>query len=267
MAKTTGIQWAGATWNPWYGCRKVSTGCANCYAERWAKRTGNKFYPPMKSKYTFDAPLSWKTPKLVFVCSLGDFFFDGRETGEKYYAISYWRYLAFNTMRQANQHTYLILTKRPENISRMLPPDWGAGWPNVWLGVTVESADYVIRAEELARIQVYENQRFISYEPAIGPLGNKHMYSPVEYLLSDGKFRWFIAGGESGPGARPARSQWFEAMREECSIARVPFFLKQLGGTRKIDGAFGGYTLPDGSRPREVPQSLSGFFTESRGEV
>ena len=266
MAKTTGIQWAGATWNPWYGCRKVSAGCVNCYAERWAKRAGRDFSQVTRAAdATFYAPLKWKEPGLIFVCSLGDFFFDGSEIGDytgNIRVVNYWRSCAWDVMRQSPQHVYLILTKRPENITRMLPPDWGAGWPNVWLGVTVESDKYCYRAAHLTGIPVHNDKRFISYEPAVGMLAGGRTSSGLINLLSNKKIRWLIAGGESGPGARPASPHWFEWQCDECARTGVPFFLKQLGGTRKIDGAFGGYTLPDGSQPRGVPPSLSGFFEE-----
>jgi len=261
MAAKTGIQWTNATWNPWYGCRRISAGCANCYAERWAKRTGRDFSQVTRAAdTTFYAPLGWKESRLIFVCSLSDFFLDGFDLSEwDFEFMEDCRQEAWELIRQSPQHTYLILTKRPENISRMLPPDWGAGWPNVWLGVTVESVDYVGRAETLAGIPVYGNQRFISYEPAIECAGPNKL---LRELFSDGKFGWFIAGGESGPGARPANPLWFPIMREECAMFSVPFFLKQLGGTKKIDGAFGGYTLPDGSQPREFPPELGRFFAE-----
>src|SRR5262245_9143736 len=140
MGERTAIAWTatvdpdgtvtpGATWNPCYGCHKVSPGCARCYMDRWAGRAGHD--PGVVKRAapsTLTAPLRWREPRPIFTCSLSDFFVAEADP---------WRGQAWEIIRATPRHTYLILTKRAERIADQLPADWGDGWPNVWLGVSI----------------------------------------------------------------------------------------------------------------------------------
>lgn len=239
MGKTSAIEWTDATWNPWQGCIKVSAGCKNCYMYRDQKRYGRDPRDIHRSSdATFNAPLKWKEPRKVFTCSWSDFFLP--EADE-------WRPEAWEIIRKTPQHTYQILTKRPENILDRLPPDWGDGWPNVWLGVSVENNAYLSRIKRLMDIPA--RVRFISYEPALGPL---QPFDQIPWHELRYKIHWIIAGGESGPGCRPAETDWFRAVRDDCRWLGIPFFFKQHGGTKRVDGVWGGDVL-DGRQWHEFP--------------
>lgn len=240
MGETTAIEWThrpgtvGASWNPWQGCHKVSTGCKNCYMFRDKLRYGQDPTKVVRSaKATFNAPLKWKEPHTIFVCSWSDFFI---EEADK------WRDEAWNIMRAAPQHTYLILTKRPERITENLPPDWGPDWLNTWLGVTAEDQEWAdIRLSILRHVPA--RTRFVSCEPLL------------EQIMLDkylGWLNWAIIGGESGSDARPMDLDWARALRDECAEAGVAYFYKQAGGNRKVDGVWGGRVL-DGRTWDEYP--------------
>jgi protein gp37 len=174
---------------------------------------------------TFNAPLRWSDPAKVFTCSWSDFFIE--EADE-------WRDEAWDIIRRTPHLTYQILTKRPLNIESRLPADWDDGWPNVWLGVSVEREEYLWRAEKL--IEIPSVIRFISYEPALGPVDFYDVFKQSE-------IHWLISGGESGPNARCAKSEWFEKVRDECHAADVAYFHKQNGGASKTAGHYGGNML------------------------
>jgi protein gp37 len=222
MAEKSLIEWTDATWNPWHGCIKVSPGCKNCYMYRGKQRYGKDPRTIIRSRTTFYDPLRWSEPRLIFACSWSDWFIKDADT---------WRPDAWNVIRATPQHTYQILTKRPERIAQSLPEDWGSGWPNVWLGVSIESQDYIFRKEILraapARI------RFISAEPLLGP---------VDFGDLKG-IQWLITGGESGPKARPMNPDWARSIRRQCAKSKVAFFHKQNGGRKLIDGTWGGRIL------------------------
>ncbi len=231
MGKNTGIEWTDHTWNPWRGCLKVSPGCKACYMYRDQERYGNDPMAVVRAAdKTFHSPMSWKEPAKVFTCSWSDFFIEQADE---------WREEAWAIIRNTPHLTYQILTKRPENIRDRLPSDWGGGYRNVWLGVSVENQDYVWRIEQLSYI--LSAIRFVSYEPALGPL---HLAPYMEFGIVD----WVISGGESGYErgkyeARPAQEWWFLDMLNQCRRFDVPFFHKQNGGTTRIDGAWGGREL------------------------
>lgn len=238
------IEWTDHSWNPWRGCLKVSPGCKACYMYRDQERYGRDPRVVVKaSTPTFFAPLKWKEPAKVFTCSWSDWFIDQADE---------WRDAAWDIVRSTPHLTYQILTKRPENIADRLPHDWGDGWPNVWLGVSVERQDYVWRIYRLAEIPAIV--RFVSYEPALGPVDFS------EFMDYDGKgwIDWLISGGESGHAtgrykARPHDLNWFRQARDDCQKWGVPYFHKQHGGTRKIDGTWGGRLL-DGREWNEFPE-------------
>ena len=247
MGKQSAIEWTMATWNPWRGCKKVSPGCKNCYMFRdMSLRYGKAPKAIVRAApATFTSPLKWIEPQLIFTCSWSDWFIEQADE---------WRDEAWEIIRTTPQHTYQILTKRADNIRDRLPHGWGDGYPNVWLGVSVENQDYLYRAEILSKIPA--KVRFISYEPALGMVD----FSSV---LPD--FQWLISGGESGFETqyipRPAKQSWFLYVRDQCQTYGVAYFHKQNGGTRRVGGIFGGNTL-DGNIYRGFP--VPGF--EKRGE-
>lgn len=233
MTIQSAIEWTNDTWNPWQGCLKVSPGCKYCYMYRDKKRYGQDPFTVVRSKPpTFNAPLSKLEGPLVFTCSWSDFFIDVADD---------WRDDAWNIIRKTPHLTYQILTKRPERIAEYLPSDWGEGWANVWLGVSVETNAQMWRTEILRTIPAFV--RFISAEPLLESIT----------LDLDG-INWVISGGESGIGDnwRRADLSWFRDIRDQCLAAGVPFFHKQHGGNRKIEKAWGGRKL-DGKTWDEMP--------------
>jgi len=218
MASTSSIEWTETTWNPVTGCFKVSQGCKNCYAERMAKRLqamGSKRYSngflPTLHHDLIDTPRHWKKPRLIFVDSMSDLF-------QEYVPESFIR-AVFATMQDCPQHTFQVLTKRSERLRELAP---ALPWPsNVWMGVSVEDARVIGRITDLAAVPAHV--RFLSCEPLIGPLDNL----PLESI------HWVIVGGESGPGARPMRTEWVDSIHWQCAKSNVPFFFKQWGGVRK----------------------------------
>ncbi len=212
MGRVSAIEWTDATWSPWVGCTKASPGCRNCYAERIDTRFGHDFSVLRRaSERTFRAPMRWTRPRMIFTCSMSDFFHEAADE---------WREEAWEVIRLTPRHTYQILTKRPECIPECLPQDWGNGWENVWLGTSVEMQEYVGRATELGEVEAAV--RFLSCEPLLGPL----------YLIPhlEGNVGWAIVGGESDPTApRPMSLTWVRSIRDQCQDYGVPVFVKQLG--------------------------------------
>jgi protein gp37 len=239
MAENSKIEWTDHTFNPWIGCQKVSPGCDNCYAEALSKRYGWAEWGPhgerkRTSQANWKLPLRWakaargtgKRPR-VFCASLADVW-DNQVPVE-------WRRDLFHLIWETPELDWLLLTKRPENIADMLWPAIGEAelwpWPNVWLGTTAEDDErYQRRWNILARIPA--KVRFISHEPALGPLGNLRAHP-------SGKFPdWIIMGGESGPRVRPTEREWIEDMRDACEVADIPFFFKQMTGKQPIPADF-----------------------------
>ncbi len=218
MAARTSIEWTDATWNPATGCTRISAGCAHCYAERMAKRLKAMGQPHYARGFrltlhedTLDLPLRWRRPQAVFVNSMSDLFH--KDVPEDFIL------RVFDVMRRADWHVFQVLTKRSERLRGLDPLlDWP---PNVWMGVTVEHADCLHRLQDLrttgARV------KFVSFEPLLGPVPR----ATVRGL------DWVIVGGESGPGARPMKSEWARDIRDRCRKAAVPFFFKQWGGVNK----------------------------------
>lgn len=233
MASNSSIEWTDDTWNPWTGCLKVSPGCKNCYMYRDKKRHGQDAMIIVRSKAaTFNAPLKKYKGPLVFTCSWTDFFIPHADK---------WRSEAWDIIRQTPHLTYQILTKRPEFMPFRLPEDWGNGWGNVWLGVSVELADYLWRIDELENIPAVI--KFVSYEPALEYVDFKPYANTID---------WLISGGESGFNARPANLDWFRQVRDDCERVGIDYFHKQHGGSKKIDGAYGGMLL-DGKCYHNLP--------------
>lgn len=223
MSEQTAISWTEATWNPWTGCTRVSEGCDHCYMMTLKKRWGADPEKVVRSKTTFRDPLKWKEPRLIFTCSMSDFFHVDADP---------WRDEAWEIIRNTPHHTYQILTKRPGRISRHLPADWGAGYPNVWLGTSIESQSQTNRAGVLAGIPA--RLRFLSCEPLLGPVTLRWAsWHPIGGGITDHLdglrkyFGWVIVGGESGPGYRVMDLDWATELHRQCDEAGVPFFMKQ----------------------------------------
>lgn len=249
MGADSKIEWCDHTFNPWVGCAKISPACANCYAEGWAKRTGQAGLWRGERRRTSAAnwrePLKWnkKTPGArVFCSSLADVFEAGDELDD-------WRMDLFDLISRTPDLTWLLLTKRPENAARWFRhPDMML--PNVWIGATVEDQQ---RADERIPhlLRVPAAVRFLSCEPLLGPValeGLRDAGCGAEgcdgtqtdalgglnlcghgYQANRPTVSWVIAGGESGPKARPTHPDWFRALRDQCRAADVPFFFKQWG--------------------------------------
>jgi protein gp37 len=229
MATNSSIEWTEATWNPVVGCNVLSPGCTNCYAMRMAARLeamGQAKYTGVTRKTggrhkwngrinldhaSLDLPKKWKAGRTIFVNSMSDLF-------HAKVPLEFIK-LVFATMVETPQHTYQVLTKRPdraEEFANDLP------WPkHVWLGTSVENADYVDRIDQLRRTPAAV--KFLSLEPLLGPL---------EGLDLKG-IDWAIAGGESGPSARPMEPEWVRSIRDQCIKAKVAFHFKQWGGVNK----------------------------------
>lgn len=231
MSNGSGIEWTEATWNPTTGCDQISPGCDNCYALTLAKRLkamGSSKYQndgdPRTSGPGFgltlhsevlDLPKRWARPRVVFVDSMSDLFHPDVPLA--------FIQKVFKVMVETPRHTYQLLTKRSKRLTEVAE---SLPWPdNVWIGVSVESERYLFRTDHLRRVPAA--LRFLSLEPLLGPLRGLD--------LSD--IGWVIAGGESGPNARPMEESWVEGIRDDCGAAGVPFFFKQWGGrTPKAGG-------------------------------
>jgi protein gp37 len=218
MAGPTKIEWTEATWNPVTGCDKISPGCKNCYAERLALRLRAAGTSQYKNGFilslhpeALEIPLSWKKSRVIFVNSMSDLFH--RDVPFEFIK------RVFSVMRATPQHQFQILTKRAERVAELDDQlTWG---DNVWMGVSVESSDYLFRIDHLKKTSA--KIKFLSLEPLLGPLPR----------LDLNGINWVIVGGESGPYSRPMKPQWVRQIRAQCIAAKVPFFFKQWGGVFK----------------------------------
>ncbi len=226
------------------GCTKVSPGCKYCYAEALAERfrgiPGHHFERGFDLRlvpHKLTAPLAWKSPRKIFVCSMSDLFHED-------IPFEYIRQV-FEVMAHSKRHTFQVLTKRDsrlKELSRELP------WPeNVWLGVSIESAEYTSRIDNL--LATPAAVKFLSLEPLLGPIPDLNLEG----------IDWVIVGGESGPNARPMEIDWARGIKDQCSASGVPFFLKQLGGRNGKRG--GPKAVLDGRQWHESPsrQAIAAF--------
>jgi len=248
VADKSAIEWTEATWNPMTGCDRVSPGCDHCYALTLSKRLkamGSPKYqldgdertsgPGFKLTIhpsSLEVPLRWRTPRTIFVNSMSDLFHED-------VPVEFIRQV-FEVIRDTPQHTYQVLTKRAQRLAELSA---GLEWPqNLWMGVSVETHRYTFRIDYLRKVPAAV--RFVSAEPLLGPLGD---------FALDG-IHWVIAGGESGPNARPVEYDWVVDLRDTCTAANVAFFFKQWGGrTPKA----GGREL-DGELWDQLPTSVAG---------
>lgn len=234
MSEHSAISWTHSSWNPITGCTKVSPGCAHCYAERFAERWRGIPNHPYEQGFDLklwperlELPLRWRAPRMVFVNSMSDLFHED-------VPLSYVKRV-FASMKSADRHTFQILTKRSSRLAELKDVlEWS---PNIWIGVTVESEEYVERANDLRRVPAAV--RFISAEPLLAPLGALDVHG----------IDWLIVGGESGPRRRPMQPGWASELRDKCRDAGVAFYFKQWGGAHPDSAP----PLLDGEVWREMP--------------
>lgn len=234
---TTKIEWADAVWNPITGCSPISEGCDHCYAKRMAHRLKGRYGYPSDDPFRvtfhkskrFD-PSLWRKPRNIFVCSMGDIFHESVEFE--------WVEEIFEVMRAHNQHTYFLLTKRPNRVVEFWnwrKDVWLGGHMNsvwskhVWLGVTAENQQ---RADERIPIllQIPAAVRFVSVEPMLSGIKFNHHWLGAcdsEDHPNHSFLDWVICGGETGPGARSAKAEWFNSIIDQCRSAGVPVFIKK----------------------------------------
>lgn len=268
MAENSGIEWTTHTFNPWIGCTKISPACDNCYAEAWDARGlqgGASRWGPHAARTrtkTWGNPVKWnreaegaKERPRVFCASLAD-------VGDNHPSIlPEWRDDLWALIRATPNLDWLLLTKRPQNLAKYLPADWGDGYANVWLGTTVENqTEANRRIPHLLAIPAAI--RFLSCEPLLGPvdlsvawhgesaldsecwgdcawcdggfpaLHNCQKGKQSEFVWNKGRsgLDWVITGGENARGFRPADPDWFRELRDQCADAGVPFLFKQWEG-------------------------------------
>ena len=236
MAKDSRIEWTHHTFNPWWGCTKVSPGCKHCYAETWAKRIGQDVWGPKAtrrelSEAVWRQPLVWnkeaeglRVRPRVFCASMADVFEDRRELDAN-------RTRLWAIIEQTPNLDWLLLTKRPQNVRRLVP--WRAEWPsNVWLGATAENQRWLDKRmpdllSQSARVL------FLSCEPLLGAIdlsgwikgAKRGAHRPID---------WIIGGGESGHQARPMHPEWLISLRDQCVAGGIKFHFKQWGNWRAV---------------------------------
>lgn len=242
MADGSVIEWTDATWNPVTGCTKITRGCDNCYAARFSERFRGVPGHPFENGFDLTLrperlgqPLSWSRPRMIFVNSMSDLF-------HKYVPTEFIDRV-FDTMEQANWHTFQLLSKRSSLMRDYMRCRYAERAPpaHIWVGVSVEDDRAKVRIRHLQGAPAAV--RFLSVEPLVGPVGK----------IDLGGIHWVIAGGESGPRARPMHIDWAREVRDQCKEQEVAFFFKQWGGTRPKSG---GRAL-DGREWNELPQPRS----------
>lgn len=230
MADTT-IEWTDATWNPVAGCAIITPGCTNCYAMRMAARldamgvdkyagltrkSGKRYIWTGKVRLdpaSLETPLRWRKPRKIFVNSMSDLF---HEDVPAEFVKQVW-----DVMERTPQHTYQILTKRPERMREIVSAFEAPILPHVWLGTSVEDAAVLGRLDDLRAVPAAI--RFVSFEPLIGSVAGANLKG----------VHWAIVGGESGPRSRPMETKWVEEIHDRCKLSGAAFFFKQWGGKNK----------------------------------
>lgn len=238
MADGSAIEWTDATWNPVTGCTKITEGCVNCYAARFAERFRGVPGHPFENGFDItlrpdrlDQPLRWRRSRTIFVNSMSDLFH--KEVPRTFVD------KVFDTMEAANWHRFQILTKRSSLMARYLRQRYADVEPpsHLWFGVSVENAAARSRIDHLRMAPAAI--RFLSIEPLIGPVGDMNLES----------IHWVIVGGESGPRARPMEEAWVRDIHRQCVEQKVAFFFKQWGGYRPKSGG----RVLDGKEWNEMP--------------
>lgn len=226
MARDSAIEWTHHTFNPWWGCTKVSPGCKHCYAETFSRRLGQRIWGATAQRRFFgDAhwrePLKWNAEaarsgsrQRVFCASMADVFENRRELNPI-------RERLWATIADTPHLDWLLLTKRPEHVLRFVP--WRNVWPaNVWCGITAENQKWANKRIPVL-LELPSVIRFLSCEPLLGPLNLR------PWMQSERRIDWVIAGGESGHKARPMNPEWARSLRDQCGDAQIPFHFKQWG--------------------------------------
>ena len=225
MANNSTIEWTDTTWNPVTGCTRISAGCDNCYAERFSERFRGVGGHPFENGFDLTLrperlcqPLNWKKSRMIFVNSMSDLFH--KEVPKAYVSA------VFDTMEKADWHIFQVLTKRSSLMKKFINNRYKNNPvpEHIWLGVSVEDGTKLSRIRHLQ--QTNAGVRFLSIEPLIGPPGSLELEG----------IGWVIAGGESGPNARPMHLAWARSVRDQCIEQMVPFFFKQWGGHRPKSG-------------------------------
>ena len=238
MADGSSIEWTDATWNPITGCTKITAGCDNCYASRFSERFRGVPGHPFENGFDLtlrperlSQPLSWRRPRMIFVNSMSDLFQKEVPAG--------FIDNVFDSMEAADWHLFQVLTKRSSLMRDYLIRRYADTPPpaHIWVGVSVENLGSLSRIDHLRAAPAAV--RFLSIEPLIGPVGRMDLRG----------IHWVIAGGESGPGARPMQIEWAREVRDQCAEQSVAFFFKQWGGIRPKTG---GRNL-DGREWNELP--------------
>lgn len=242
MADKSSIEWTDATWNPVTGCTKITRGCDNCYAARFAERFRGVPGHPFEQGFDLtlrperlEQPLSWRRPRMIFVNSMSDLFH--KDVPHAFIDA------VFDTMEAADWHVFQVLTKRSSLMRKYLRKRYGDGRGpmHIWCGVSVEDGGAKSRIQHLREAPAAV--RFLSIEPLIGAVGEVNLEG----------VDWVIAGGESGPGARPVHLEWVREVRDQCLEQGVAFFFKQWGGLRPKTG---GREL-DGREWSEFPKAAA----------
>jgi protein gp37 len=265
MGKSTNIAWCDHTFSPWWGCVKVSRGCEHCYMQTFLKRVGQeRYFGPSKTtprRFFSDKhwlePLKWNREaqaagirRRVFCASMADVFEDNPSLVNE-------RIRLFRLIESTPSLDWLLLTKRPENLNRMLPRQW-IYWPlrSVWLGTSVEDQRAADERIPLL-LQTPAAVRFLSCEPLLGRIELSDVSGwrdAARWLgrmnLGPDAISWVIAGGESGPNSRPCDPEWVLSLRDQCQAAHVAFFMKQWGGRTHAAGG----RLLDGREWSEFPE-------------
>lgn len=262
MGENSAIEWTDHTFNPWTGCTKVSPACTHCYAEAWAKRTGivgwgDSAQRRRTSEANWRQPLIWDREagkagarRKVFCASLADVFEDRPE-------LAPWRRDLMNLILRTHNLDWLLLTKRPQNILRMMREAAPRGSDylirqRLWLGTTVETQDYVRRIDYLTNCRMWARVLFLSCEPLLSRLDIRWwLWNGPNPTSTQSLIDWVIGGFESGPGFRKGNEEDAADLMEQCVGAGVPFFWKQNGGrTPKAGGC-----LLDGREYKEFPKA------------
>jgi len=238
MADETDISWTDHTQNFWWGCTRIAPGCDNCYAAALDKRIGGNHWagpentnadrPRLTKDKNWDKPVKWNEQaqlegrrRRVFCGSMMDWCDKNAPAG----ALD----RMWQVIRDTPQLDWQLLTKRATLIERCLPSDWGTGYPNVWLGVTVENVEYGYpRIEILSKIPA--KVRFLSCEPLLGRLEKLYQFEPMQNI------DWAIVGGESGPGARPMHADWANELMQDLDLWNIPIWFKQWGASTRDKG-------------------------------
>ncbi len=259
MGFDSSIEWTTHTFNPWWGCTKVSDGCKFCYAETLSHRYGHDVWGVGKERRLM-SDTYWKQPakwnaaaksagqrSRVFCASMADVFEEQAPEGQ--------RERLWQVIRETPHLDWQLLTKRPHLIAGLLPNDWGTGWPNVWLGTSIEDARVVERVQQLKSVAAVVH--FLSLEPLIGPLPNL----PIEHI------EWVIVGGESGPGARRMAPEWVRGIKQQCLDSGTALFFKQVGAVLAREwgcSGKGGHLeeLPLEFRIRQMPGDIGKRLAE-----